>query len=165
MYKHGDLCPVCGYEGIEKKTIVETFKYKGKTKELKNYVVFECPDCGESFVDKKTMKKAEKILRDFHREVDGLLTSADIKRIRTSLGFTQKNFGLILGGGEKAFTKYESGTVTQSKPMDNLIRLLDKRPDLIELLPGTHSSKTDFSEPMKYHYYEENKQIFRIVGE
>jgi HTH-type transcriptional regulator/antitoxin MqsA len=168
MFKQNNVCPICGSGKLKKSTVTETFEYKGQTIEIQDYVVFECSECNESIVDKKTLKKAEKILRDFHREVDGLLTSTEIKKIRVALGLTQKDFGLILGGGEKSFARYESCAVTQSKPMDNLIRIVNERPEVIGILQkdkGENNGGFNFSETFVYHYRQKNKPILKIVGE
>lgn len=165
MYKNGDQCPICGYNEIKEKSITETFEYKGKTTEIKDYIVFECPDCGESFVDSKTIKNTEKIIRDFQRKVDGLLTSDEIKKIRKSLGFTQKDLGTILGGGEKSFARYESGKVTQSKAMDNLIRIIFNMPEAIEVLKNNNINQTSFSSRITYNYDGQNQTHLKIAGE
>jgi len=39
------------------------------------------------------------------------LSPDDIRRIRESLGLSQAEAGEVLGGGPRAFTKYESGTI------------------------------------------------------
>ncbi len=137
MYKNNDQCPICGEGLLKKKIIQETFSYKGNYRTIENYIVYECSDCGESIVDPKTLKETEKIIRDFHREVDGLLTSEEIKKIRNQLGYTQNDFSRILGGGIKSFTRYENGTVTQSKSMDNLLRIIQKYPDTLDVLTKT----------------------------
>ena len=41
-----------------------------------------------------------------------------------SFGYTQEEFGNILGGGKKAFARYENGTITQSRAMDNQLKML-----------------------------------------
>lgn len=133
-------CPVCGYKEMSKKVITEQFEYKGHQLEVKDYVIYQCPEREESIVDKDTLKSSGKIIRDFHREVDGLLTSSQIKKIRKSYGFTQKDFGFLLGGGEKGFARHESCAVTQSKPMDNLLKVIDKIPDAIDVLQEQETS-------------------------
>lgn len=128
MYANGNLCPICGEGSLERKEIKETFEYKGSHLTIDNYIVYECNECEESIVDPKTLKDTEKMIRDFHREVDGLLISSDIRQIRNSFQYTQETFGEILGGGKKSFARYENGSVTQSKPMDNLLRILKRFP-------------------------------------
>ena len=44
---------------------------------------------------------------------------------------------LILGGGPRAFQKYESRKATVSKPMSNLLRLLSKHPEHLKDLDTT----------------------------
>lgn len=128
------VCPICGSKAFQKKDVSETFQYKGQSLTVENYTIHECSDCHEAIVDNQTIKETEKIIRDFHREVDGLLTSQEIRAIRRRCGFTQEDFGELLGGGKKAFARYESGKVTQSRPMDNLIRIIHDNPMVIHTL-------------------------------
>ena len=81
------------------------------------------------------------MLRDFGRGVDGLLTGADIKRMRRKLHLTQEQMAQVLGGGLKGFARYENGQVIQSRAMDNLLRILDRFPESLDALPGVSSRK------------------------
>lgn len=141
MYKDGDKCPVCGSGTLTKKIIEEVFDYKGKTLTIKDYVIYECPVCEESIVDKKTLDDTEGPLIEFRRKVDNLLTPNEIREIRMSFGYTQEAFGNILGGGKKAFARYENGTITQSRAMDNQLKMLRSNPEIlgaiVEKLPDT----------------------------
>lgn len=127
MLKDNGECPCCGDGGgiLKRKVIDQEFKYKGQKLIIKDYIIYECITCEESFVDPVTLKESEKPKRDFHRKVDGLLTSDEIKNIRVSLKLTPKDFGEILGVSEENFIQYETGTSTQSKTMDNLLRIID----------------------------------------
>lgn len=136
-----EACPVCGSKNIEMQITSEIFEYKGHQKTIDGCEKIVCKDCEEAFFTDETSKRNEKIVRDLHREVDGLLTSTELLRIRTSLGFTQQAFGELLGGGPKAFAKYESCVLTQSKAMDNLIRIVDSVPGAIEFLKDHETSK------------------------
>lgn len=134
MYKENDKCPICGEGVLKREEITEIFDYKGKKLEIPNYVIFECGTCDESIVDRDTLKTSEKTIRDFQKSVDGLLTSDEIKKIRKAFGFTQEDIGNLLGGGTKAFARYETGKVSQSKAMDNLLRIIDALPDALGVL-------------------------------
>ena len=136
MYKQGDSCPLCGGGRLNEKVIEECFNYKGHSLTVSDYRVLECPACGEAIVDKESARRAEKLLRDFGRQVDGLLTAADIKRIRRKLHLTQEQMATVLGGGLKGFARYENGQVVQSRAMDNLLRILDRFPESLAVLPG-----------------------------
>ncbi len=159
------MCPICGTESMEKKKISQEFEYKGHKKTIYGCEIIECKECGESFSTDETSKMMEKIIRDFHREVDGLLTSKQIKKIRTSIGFTQKDFGNLLGGGTKAFAKYESGVLTQSRPMDNLIRVIDQCSEAIEVLRDRPIGMPIKVSSFNYKFKQDKPNIqFRMAG-
>ena len=69
---------------LKKKVGAESFEYKGETKTIPNYVAYACKECGEAIVDSATLKESGKMLKDFQREVDGLLTGQQIKTIRSA---------------------------------------------------------------------------------
>lgn len=83
------------------------------------------------------MKKIAKPHKPAKADVEPL-TPADIRRIRESLGLTQIEAGELLGGGIRAFQKYESGTVTPAAPTLSLLRILDADPTALGALTGTH---------------------------
>lgn len=126
-----NTCPVCGKGKLVRKVLKESFEYKGKTTIIPHYVVHACDKCGEEIVDKKTLAKSGRILNEFKRSVEGLLSGSEIKAIRKKLGLTQEEMARILGGGAKGFARYEAGTVCHSKAMDTLLRLLGSFPYLI----------------------------------
>jgi HTH-type transcriptional regulator/antitoxin MqsA len=49
-------------------------------------------------------------------------------------GYTQEEFGNILGGGKKAFARYENGTITQSRAMDNQLKMLRSNPKILAVI-------------------------------
>ena len=57
-----------------------------------------------------------------------------IRGIRERLGLTQAEAGELIGGGPRAFTKYEAGTVKPAAAVVTLLRLLERNPALIEQL-------------------------------
>lgn len=127
-------CPLCGVGTLKRHVGSETFHYKGEALTVPDYVVYTCGECGEALVDKATLRESGRILKDFQRNVDGLLTGDEIKRIRKKLTLTQKEMAELLGGGPKSFAKYESGQVSQSKGMDNLLRILDAYPSTLRVI-------------------------------
>ena len=64
------------------------------------------------------------------------LTPDDIREIRKALGLTQVEAGKLLGGGTRAFTKYEAGTIKPAASVVNLLRLLKEDPAAIVTLGG-----------------------------
>lgn len=64
------ICPICGKGEVVREIISETFWFKGFPRKVDNYVIFTCPVCHESIVDDESVKRVEKILREFHIEVN-----------------------------------------------------------------------------------------------
>ncbi len=64
------------------------------------------------------------------------LTPDDIRRIRDGLGLSQAEAGELLGGGPRAFTKYEGGIIKPAASVANLLRLLDANPTVASTLLG-----------------------------
>lgn len=73
-------------------------------------------------------------LRTLKEKVDGVPTPATIRRVRTKLKLSQREAGALLRVGESAFDKYERGLVEPSGPTIQLIRILDRHPELAEEL-------------------------------
>ena len=71
------------------------------------------------------------------------LSPDDIRRIREGLGLTQVEAGELLGGGPRAFTKYENGTIRPTAAVSNLLRLLEKAPHELKTLTGAKTSPLD----------------------
>ena len=63
----------------------------------------------------------------------------EIRVIREGLGLSQLEAGKLLGGGPRAFTKYEAGTVKPAASVVTLLRLLEVDPSALALLPGGES--------------------------
>lgn len=132
--RQGMECPGCE-EGVLNKVRKDLdFEYKGKVSTVKNCISYVCSKCGDSFQNKKERRVLEKILTDNRREIDGLLTSSEIKRIRSYFGLTQEGFAKALTLGEKNFARYESGIAIQGRSLDNLLKVLDRFPHAIRAL-------------------------------
>jgi HTH-type transcriptional regulator/antitoxin MqsA len=57
-----------------------------------------------------------------------------IKAVRKKLGLTQEEAGRIIGGGRRAFQKYERGTMQPSEAAVGLIEILDRHPNEVTTL-------------------------------
>lgn len=56
----------------------------------------------------------------------------EVRRIRRRLKLTQHGASELRGGGPRAFQKYESGEILISRPMANLLLLLDRDPSRLK---------------------------------
>jgi len=133
FFYNGCICPVCENGVLKLINRDLEFEYNND-KIILNREVWECSECKESFLQAKDEREAERILTDHRRKIDGLLTSEEIKRIRKQLNLTQVELAKILRVGEKNFARYETGQTTQGYAMDDLLRILRKYPETIDVL-------------------------------
>ena len=61
----------------------------------------------------------------------------EIREIREGLGLSQVEAGELLGGGPRAFTKYEAGTIRPRASVVRLLRVLERNPDALVSLTGS----------------------------
>jgi len=118
-------CPICD-GAIEYTSKVITHTYKNHTKNIKQQGEY-CTVCKESFLSPKDLKATREEIVNFHREIDHLLTTNELKRIRKKSNLTQQDAAVLFGGGIRSFHKYETAEITQSKPLDILFRLIDQK--------------------------------------
>jgi HTH-type transcriptional regulator/antitoxin MqsA len=133
-----EKCPLCDGDTVRDIRKLE-FVYKGRPKTI-NQPGRYCLKCGEGILSPSDTLSTQREIADFHKQTDGLLTSEELKKARTTLKLTQKKAGELFGGGPMAFSKYERGEITQSLSTDTLIRLLIKgkvkMEDLSEIRQG-----------------------------
>ena len=60
--------------------------------------------------------------------------AAHVREVRKQLKLTQEEAGRIIGGGRRAFQKYESGATPPSDAAVGLIELLHRHPEDLEFL-------------------------------
>ena len=67
---------------------------------------------------------------------DLALEPDEIRAIREGLGLSQVEAGELLGGGPRAFTKYEAGVIRPRASVVRLLRVLEANPDALPSLTG-----------------------------
>jgi HTH-type transcriptional regulator/antitoxin MqsA len=110
---------------------IVTYKGQSKTVDLPGYYPANGDD-GVHIGD--DMNVTDVALRALKEEVEGIPAPATIKRVRQKLNLSQREAGGILKVGENAFDKYERGLVEPSGPTSQLLRLLDRHPELVDEL-------------------------------
>jgi HTH-type transcriptional regulator/antitoxin MqsA len=83
---------------------------------------------GDSLHIGSDMQAADRALQQLKEAAGDTIQPADVRAIRLRLKLSQRKAGEVLGGGPRAFQKYESGEITVSRPMAQLLRLLDRDP-------------------------------------
>lgn len=95
---------------------------------------FRCQECKEAFFSPAQAAAHNRAVKNEVRKKYGLLPPEKIVEIRSKLGLTQEELEELLGTGPKVVVRWESGKVIQGGGQDNLLRLLDRDPALLESL-------------------------------
>ena len=125
-------CPECGrLMRYEKRDNLLT--YKGKSRAVKT-LGWWCTNCVEAIITGEPLLAHKRAFQEFKAEIDGVLNPREVATIRAALGLSQRRASELLGGGPRAFQKYEAGTQALSVAMSHLLRLLARDPSrLFEL--------------------------------
>jgi HTH-type transcriptional regulator/antitoxin MqsA len=126
------LCPKTGAP-MQRGVRPMTLEYKGAC------MVFDmpgwyCEECDESIHTGADMKVSDRALNRLKANTEGLPLPEEIKRIRTKLGLSQEEAGELIGGGPRAFQKYEAGDLLPSRGIGSALTLLDRDPDGLSAL-------------------------------
>ena len=90
------------------------------------------PDAG--IFEPEDMKVSDRALNRLKARTEGLLEPEDIRRIRKKLRLTQEAAGELIGGGPRAFQKYETGDLVPSRAISSALVLLDRDPKALTAL-------------------------------
>ena len=130
--KANPVCPKTGvpmHRGVRPMTL--TYKAESITFEMPGWY---CGECEESVHTGKDMQVSDRRLNRLKARGEGLLTPENIRRIRQKLRLSQEAAGLLIGGGPRAFQKYESGSLLPSRAISSALVLLDHDPDGLAVL-------------------------------
>ncbi len=119
------------YRGTQKLTI----RYKGleTTVDMPGWYSTD-GEIGE--YTKQDMKVSDRALNSLKAQAEALPSPAKIRQIRKRLHLTQEQAGMVIGGGKRAFQKYEAGDILPSRTLANLLRVLEQYPAALGVLKG-----------------------------
>jgi HTH-type transcriptional regulator/antitoxin MqsA len=80
------------------------------------------------------MRVVDHALRTLKERIDGIPSPATIRRVRAKMKLSQREAGALFKVGENAFDKYERGLVEPSGPTSQLLRILDRHPEIVDEL-------------------------------
>jgi HTH-type transcriptional regulator/antitoxin MqsA len=98
-----------------------------------------CDQSEEGIHTGADMKVSDRVLNRLKARSEGLLEPEEIRRIRKKLKLTQEAAGQIIGGGPRAFQKYESGDLLPSRAISSALILLDHDPKTLAVLKRAQS--------------------------
>jgi HTH-type transcriptional regulator/antitoxin MqsA len=132
--------PVCPKTGMPMRRDLRpmTLTYKGET------ITFDmpgwyCDASDESIHSGQDMKVSDRMLNRLKARSEGLPEPEEIRRIRKKLGLTQAEAGQLIGGGPRAFQKYETGQLLPSRAISSALALLNHDPESLMVLKRRHS--------------------------
>jgi HTH-type transcriptional regulator / antitoxin MqsA len=134
------ICPETG-AALTRGTRPMTLSYKGRS------IVIEMPGWYADGVEDgihsgDDMKVSDRALHRLKAQAEGLLLPEDVRRIRRKLGLSQREAGLVIGGGPNAFQKYEAGDIMVSHAISSALRVLDAHPDALAILVAHRSEQS-----------------------
>ncbi|CAK1760134.1 MULTISPECIES: type II toxin-antitoxin system MqsA family antitoxin [Vibrio] len=127
------ICPICeeGHLSTEQEMIhVEHMGNEGNI--VSQFSI--CDACGSEQATAADARVNKRSMIAFKKQVQGLLTGAEVRELRKSWDLSQEDAAKIFGGGPVAFSKYESDDVMQSEAMDRLIRVARDVPASLDKL-------------------------------
>jgi HTH-type transcriptional regulator/antitoxin MqsA len=101
----------------------------------------------EGIFEPEDMKVSDRALNRLKARTEGLLEPEEIKRIRRKLGLTQEAAGALIGGGPRAFQKYETGDLVPSRAVSSALALLDHDPKALTVLEARQAKV-----PARHHH-------------
>ena len=125
-------CPLCGTDEVTTSWKPHVFDYgSGETvAELSvNVPVRSCASCELEFLD----EPAEALKHEAVCKHLGVLTPAEIRRIREGHGMSRVSFAQVTGLGEASLNRWENGLNIQTHANDRYLRLL-KHPGIMREL-------------------------------
>ncbi len=126
------ICPETGapmFRGLRPMTL--TYKGESITFDMPGWY---CDQSEESIHTGEDMKISDRKLNLLKTRSERLLEPDEIRRIRKKLHLTQEAAGLLIGGGPRAFQKYESGDLLPSRAVSSALVLLDHDPKSLSVL-------------------------------
>lgn len=131
--------PVTG-QALSRQVRMQTVTFGSLSKEV------EVPgwypeDDGDSIHSGRDLEKKEEVFQEL-RQAYG----QRVRKIRKDLKLTQVEAGSIVGGGPRAFQKYESGVMAPSEAAIGLLEILSVDPSKLSILKGLRKINSSISE-------------------
>ena len=133
--------PVCPETGAPMHRSVKPFTltYKGESITV-DMPGWYCDQSEEGIFTGEDMKVSDRALNRLKARAEGLVEPEEIKRIRKKLALTQEVAGELIGGGPRAFQKYETGDLLPSRAISSALVLLDHDPKALAVLKARQTA-------------------------
>lgn len=158
------LCTCC-MEEHEVKTVIirESSTFKNVKVDYEAYYLY-CDLADELYADEEQLQENDIRFKNAYRKKEGLLTSDEIKDIRSRYHISQSDLCLLLGWGGKTITRYESHQV-QDRAHDTILKKIAQDPEWFLSLLDASRENLPFESYQRYLFaaielYEENQDFY-----
>ena len=157
-----DTCPQCGGNTVTTFRHRHTFVYGSGESAVDLTVdlpVRHCGSCEVTFLD----DEAERLEHDAVCQHFGVLTPAEIRRIRESYGMTRATFAQVTGLGEATLNRWENGIMIQTLANDRYLRLLASPATMQRLrsFSSTEPSSSSAENGRRFQCLKESEDVLR----
>ena len=114
-------CIKCGHGMEQAAPLTLSAEVRGERFTVK-VVAAECADCGRVVLNSKARRMYHRAGSDAYRQQHGLLTAAEIDRLRRNLDMTWKQFAEYTNIGIATLKRWMGGEI-QTPSLDSLVRL------------------------------------------
>jgi HTH-type transcriptional regulator / antitoxin MqsA len=123
-------CPACITEAMAFKSIDKTIGQGAMAVPLTGLKAHVCAACGEFVLDARSYRRWAAAQDQYVAAA----RASETHRVRVKLNVSQRELAEAMGVGTLAVSRYERGATTPSGPFLRLLRILDKRPELLQEL-------------------------------
>jgi HTH-type transcriptional regulator / antitoxin MqsA len=125
------VCPACTRGQLHKTEYQKQVEYRSRKREIPQ-IMLQCDHCKAALFDEECGRFNRRAYIRFQKEVDGVPTGPQIRDLRIKLNLTSEKAGVLLGGGPKAFSKYENEEIVPRGAMRTLLNYLIAHPERID---------------------------------
>jgi HTH-type transcriptional regulator/antitoxin MqsA len=118
-----EICSICGEGHVTDHVDQVEAEYSGHKGNVPLHYQL-CDACMSDSAGAVQMRANKRGMVAFRKQVDRLLSGAEILALRKRYGLNQQQAARLFGGGPVAFSKYENDDVAHSEAMDKLLRLV-----------------------------------------
>lgn len=140
-------CPICGGAELVKDRRDLPYTYKGQMTTIPAVEGEYCPACEEVVLDASEGGRVNQEMLAFNKSVNASMVDPKfIAQVRKRLKLQQREASVLFGGGVNAFSRYETGKAKPAESLVVLLRLLEKRPELINEVREIRSADSVYKE-------------------
>lgn len=154
-----NMCPYCEVGVLEGVTYTEHVKVGRKAFDVPGLTKMVCPECESESVPLEVSDLNSRLISAAMAASRGTVSRGLLLKLRETWGLAQKDASKILGAGDSAFAKWESGQSELSTPSALLVQCAVKFPEVMRYLAELADIKVEYNyEKFKSSDWE------RVVG-